>query len=648
MMKAGNRVPSVKMEENDIDLYADDIDQDFAQDDFGGENVDLYDDVIAAPAGANNVDNSGDSNHHAPPGANDEAGGNFTGPTVTANNVNSSGRRHQLYVGNLTWWTTDQDIENAVHDIGVNDFHEVKFFEHRANGQSKGFCVISMGSEPSMRLCLELLPKKEINGQNPVVTPPTKQALSNFESPMQNYGGRMPMNPSMRPLPPGMQGGPRMQGPPGFNGPPAMNQQPPRFQGNHPQWNGPRPNGPGPNMGMRPMGPPPGQPGGPPRPPMGPPQQHPPRGMQPQGPPPMRPEWNRPPMQQGYPQGPPHMQGPNMGPRGPPPMGPPGAPPQGPPQGPAPHVNPAFFQQGGGPPPPIQHMPGPGPVMPPQGPPQGPPHGPVGPPHGPPMGPTNVPPHGPPHGYGPPATMPQPSYGGPPPDHRSDIPQLTEQEFEDIMSRNRTVSSSAIGRAVSDAAAGEYASAIETLVTAISLIKQSKVANDDRCKILISSLQDTLRGVEDKSYSSSRRDRSRSRDRSHRRTRRERSSSRYRDRSRDRERERDRDRDRERDRYYSDRYSERERDRDRSRSRERTERERERDYRDREPEDTSRVSRSRNKSPDPVEASSEVTKSSRYYDDRYRERERESGRARESDRDRERDRRGDDSHRSRH
>lgn len=52
---------------------------------------------------------------------------------------------------------------------------------------------------------------------------------------------------------------------------------------------------------------------------------------------------------------------------------------------------------------------------------------------------------------------------------------------------------------------GEYASAIETLVTAISLIKQSKVANDDRCKILISSLQDTLHGVETKSYGSARR-----------------------------------------------------------------------------------------------------------------------------------------------
>lgn len=88
---------------------------------------------------------------------------------------------------------------------------------------------------------------------------------------------------------------------------------------------------------------------------------------------------------------------------------------------------------------------------------------------------------------------------------------------------------------------GEYASAIETLVTAISLIKQSKVSNDDRCKILISSLQDTLRGIETKSYGSSRRDRSRSRERERHRRRRERSRSRdreYRDRSRDRDRER--------------------------------------------------------------------------------------------------------------
>ncbi len=80
--------------------------------------------------------------------------------------------------------------------------------------------------------------------------------------------------------------------------------------------------------------------------------------------------------------------------------------------------------------------------------------------------------------------------------------KLSDAEFEDVMQKNKTVSSIAINRAVQDAACGNYASAIETLVTAISLIKQSKIATDDRCKILINSLQDTLHGIESKSYGS--------------------------------------------------------------------------------------------------------------------------------------------------
>lgn len=173
-------------------------------------------------------------------------------------------------------------------------------------------------------------------------------------------------------------------------------------------------------------------------------------------------------------------------------------------------------------------------------------------------------PHGPPshEQRGPWSGPPVKPAGVPPvtfPEQQVAPPQINEAEFEEIMGRNRTVSSSAIARAVSDAAAGEYSSAIETLVTAISLIKQSKVAHDERCKILISSLQDTLHGIENKSYS--RRERSRSRERSHRserRPRRERSSSRYREERRERS-PRDRDRERERDR---DRERERERDRD--------------------------------------------------------------------------------------
>lgn len=168
-------------------------------------------------------------------------------------------------------------------------------------------------------------------------------------------------------------------------------------------------------------------------------------------------------------------------------------------------------------------------------------------------------------GRGPPPGDP---YGRPPPYDRDYGPggrdmdasrtPLSEAEFEEIMNRNRAISSSAISRAVSDASAADYGSAIETLVTAISLIKQSKVSADDRCKVLISSLQDCLHGIESKSYGSvsSRRERSRERDhsRSREKNRRHKSRSRdrhedyYRERSRERDRHRERDRDRERDR----------------------------------------------------------------------------------------------------
>lgn len=233
----------------------------------------------------------------------------------------------------------------------------------------------------------------------------------------------------------------------------------------------------------------------------------------------------------------------------------------GPQQVPAPHVNPAFFNQNTGPPQhhaQQHHHPNSGNMVQPQ----------------------NMPAHAQPH-FAPMESVPRAPWPPGPAVNKPQAPfpeqviapQLSEVEFEEIMVRNRTVSSSAIARAVSDAAAGEYSSAIETLATAISLIKQSKAAQDERCKILISSLQDTLHGIESKSYS--RRERSRSRERSHRDRGRRRSTSRYRERSREREREH-RDRERDRDgggRYYGDSSSYRESNREgreRSRSRDRT------------------------------------------------------------------------------
>ncbi|XP_064480614.1 cleavage and polyadenylation specificity factor subunit 6-like isoform X3 [Ornithodoros turicata] len=630
----------------DIDLYADDLEQDFNQENYNDHdaNVDLYDDVIAAPSNDGsheevNVSHQGTNNHHAP------------------------AKRVAIYIGNLTWWTTDQDVTDAINSVGVNDVLDIKFFENRANGQSKGFCIVTLGSDNSFRSVMDKLPKKELHGQNPVVTPCSRQHLNHFEmqSRKPNQAGasareddfyrnerrggsgdkfmgnkydrpgdmyhsgdnRGPPQGRMGPRGPSPQGrndrGPRHgpfpgqgrmppvglmgQGPPpqytpGMDGS-AMPYFPPppmRLGGPPPPQVGPPPVGPPPPMRPPPpMAGPPGGPVGPPPPPgmQGPPpptggppprsgppppnilRMPPPRGPPPplggprgpplipdhRGPPPVGPEWERPPGMHPLPpvsQPPPHAPAgvpPGSAPPGLPPsrLPPPVAAPNVPP--PAPHVNPAFFPQHTGLPPTSSQ-----------------PSDPY----------SRPPPSQYTHDYRgqsndstqytvdvrnmlPTATT-MPSRHGRELHDRRDIkkqdpmnPPMSDGEFEEIMGRNRTVSSSAIARAVADASAGEFASAIETLVTAISLIKQSKVANDDRCKILISSLQDTLHGIESKSYCSRSKDRPRSRERERSRersSRREKSSRR--DRSRSRERDY-RDRSRERDRYHEDRYREKER-----------------------------------------------------------------------------------------
>ena len=93
----------------------------------------------------------------------------------------------------------------------------------------------------------------------------------------------------------------------------------------------------------------------------------------------------------------------------------------------------------------------------------------------------------------------QPPDGVPPVDPMTGAPLQTagmnEQDMES-MRRNQAVASTAIQRAMTDANAGEFESGIETLVTAISLIKQSTTANTEPAQVLVQSLQDCLQGLE--------------------------------------------------------------------------------------------------------------------------------------------------------
>uniref|UniRef100_A0A8C4NDK8 Cleavage and polyadenylation specific factor 6 n=1 Tax=Eptatretus burgeri TaxID=7764 RepID=A0A8C4NDK8_EPTBU len=454
---------------------------------------------------------------------------------------------------------------------------------------------------------MDHLGKQEVHGQNPVVSPFNKQSLNQFElqsrgQSSQNSGdskggppggsarpssfggggggsrgrGRFPV-PGIRPG--GGGGNDRFPLPPGSSLPPGFQVQlPPRGipPNHHPSLPMGRPNimgpPPPPMQGPPPMaivGPPhrggdrlpppvviPGQPfhhGFPGEPLRGP-------------PPPMPPVGHSSGFGPFLPLSLPHHRGPAQGPLPPPPPPPPppGAFPlrPGPPGVHSAHLPPPMPPASSSGPPLHMGLPHPPP----------PPGMPLPAPH---VNPAFFPPGGAPHppsdGRGPPPLEP---FGRPPPFDRGEFRRsevhgrgrdmeppgggLSEAEFEEIMNRNRAISSSAISRAVSDASAGEYGSAIETLVTAISLIKQSKVSADERCKVLISSLQDCLHGIESKSYGSGGRKRERSRERDHSRSREK--SRRHKERSRSRERHDD---------YYRDRERHRDRDRERDRERER-------------------------------------------------------------------------------
>lgn len=58
---------------------------------------------------------------------------------------------------------------------------DIKFYENRNNGQSKGFALVVFNSEASVKAVMDKLPAKQIYGQSLVVLPYTKASLARFE-----------------------------------------------------------------------------------------------------------------------------------------------------------------------------------------------------------------------------------------------------------------------------------------------------------------------------------------------------------------------------------------------------------------------------------------------------------------------------------
>ena len=64
-----------------------------------------------------------------------------------------------IYIGNLTWWTSDYDLEEQIKKNGIADLVEIKIYENASNGQSKGYALVHLGSESSAKLLMDKFPK---------------------------------------------------------------------------------------------------------------------------------------------------------------------------------------------------------------------------------------------------------------------------------------------------------------------------------------------------------------------------------------------------------------------------------------------------------------------------------------------------------
>jgi hypothetical protein len=91
-------------------------------------------------------------------------------------------RRVSCYIGNLTWWTNDKTLTEVIQGtLAITDLIDIKFYENKINGQSKGFASVIVGSDTSFRTLMDKLPKIPINGQEPLVTPFNRFYYNQFE-----------------------------------------------------------------------------------------------------------------------------------------------------------------------------------------------------------------------------------------------------------------------------------------------------------------------------------------------------------------------------------------------------------------------------------------------------------------------------------
>ncbi|KAJ7945481.1 Cleavage and polyadenylation specificity factor subunit like [Quillaja saponaria] len=124
-------------------------------------------------------------------------------PVVDENQIQAPGENGStvLFVGDLHWWTTDAEIETVLMQYGR--VKEIKFFDERASGKSKGYCQVEFYDPAAAAACKDGMNGYVLNGRACVVAFASPQTLKQMgaaymnKNPVQSQPqpqGRRPMN----------------------------------------------------------------------------------------------------------------------------------------------------------------------------------------------------------------------------------------------------------------------------------------------------------------------------------------------------------------------------------------------------------------------------------------------------------------------